>query len=412
MAFHHHQLNNGLTILGETNPSALSLAMGFWVRTGSRDETSEVSGVSHFLEHMIFKGTERRDSFTVNRDFSRIGADNNAWTSEENTFYHAVVLPEYLPALVDVLADIMRPSLREEDFNTEKSVILDEIVRYQVQPGWAAYDHARKTFYGNHPLGNSVLGTTESITALTRNQMMNYYNARYLASNIHLVVAGNFDFSSFVELIDQACGKWPTGKVERLNRTEVNGAGGIHIVEKPEEKVSQEYLMMISPGPAANSPLRYAASVLATAIGDYAGSRLYWALTDPGYADECGMGADECDGAGAYYLSLNCNPDNIKKCYQIVTELYKIVQDKGLSEEEIDQAKTKIASREVRASERTHRRMLQIAKDWAYLGEYRNLDDELAAIEAVNLKSIREVLDAYPLSNYTTTAFGPCSAII
>ncbi len=143
MPFHSHVLANGLEIVGETNPSALSVAVAFWVRTGSRDETSEVSGVSHFLEHMVFKGTERRNSLAVNRDFSKIGADNNAFTSEENTVFHAAVLPEFLPQVVDVLADIMRPSLRTEDFDTEKSVILDEIVRYEVQPGWATYDNAR-----------------------------------------------------------------------------------------------------------------------------------------------------------------------------------------------------------------------------------------------------------------------------
>src|SRR5256885_14643548 len=108
MTFHHHTLPNGLTILGETNPAALSVAVAFWVKTGSRDETPEVSGVSHFLEHMVFKGTPRRDPFTVNRDFSRIGADNNAWTSEENTVFHAVVLPEFLPEV-----EIGRASCRE-----------------------------------------------------------------------------------------------------------------------------------------------------------------------------------------------------------------------------------------------------------------------------------------------------------
>src|SRR5258708_16825137 len=171
MTFHQHTLSNGLTILGETNPAALSVAVAFWVKTGSRDETAEISGVSHFLEHMVFKGTPRRNAITVNKDFSRIGADNNAWTSEENTAFHAVVLPEFLPEVVDVLADILRPSLRGEDFDTEKKVILDEIVRYEVQPGWAVYDHARKQFYNGHPLGNSVLGTTASITALTRDHI-------------------------------------------------------------------------------------------------------------------------------------------------------------------------------------------------------------------------------------------------
>src|SRR3954470_14798902 len=163
MPFHHQKLANGLTIIGETSPAAKSAAVGFFVRTGSRDETPEVSGVSHFLEHMVFKGTPRRSAFDVNRDFDRIGADYNAFTSDENTVFYASVLPRYVPQAVDILADILRPSLRGEDFDMEKNVIINEIGRYDDQPMWAAYDQARKLHFGEHKLGNSVLGTKKSI---------------------------------------------------------------------------------------------------------------------------------------------------------------------------------------------------------------------------------------------------------
>jgi predicted Zn-dependent peptidase len=381
MPFHQHQLPNGLTILGETNPAALSVAVAFWVRTGSRDETPEVSGVSHFLEHMVFKGTPRRDAFTVNRDFSRIGADNNAWTSEENTVFHAVVLPEFLPEVVDVLADILRPSLRGEDFDTEKKVILDEIVRYEVQPSWAVFDQARKNFYAGHPLGNSVLGTTASITALARDQMAEYFRRRYVAPNILTA--------------------------PRTNRTEPAGAGGVHVVPKPADKVAQQYVTLVAPAAAADSPLGYAGALVATVVGDYSGSRLFWALTDPGLADEAGMGIDECDAAGAYYTSFNCPPERAAECYGIVRRILDDIQKNGVGEDEFRQAKTKVMSREVRAGERTQRRMLTVAKDWVYRGEYRSVDDELAAWDAVTLKDVRTVLDRYPLTNQTVTAYGP-----
>src|SRR5881392_3914281 len=127
MPFHSHKLPNGLQLIGETSPSAKSVAVGFFVRTGARDETPPESGVSHFLEHMVFKGTPRRTALEVNRDFDRIGANYNAFTSEENTVFYAAILPEYLPKAVDVLADILRPSLRGEDFDMEKKVIIEEI---------------------------------------------------------------------------------------------------------------------------------------------------------------------------------------------------------------------------------------------------------------------------------------------
>src|SRR5438132_8620992 len=179
--FHSHLLKNGLQIIGETSPSARSAALGFFVRTGSRDETSEVSGVTHFLEHMVFKGTPRRSALDVNRDFDRIGADYNAFTSEENTVFHAAVLPEYVPQAVDILADILRPSLRDDDFDMEKKVIIEEIGMYDDQPMWSAYDHAKQVYFADHRLGNSILGTPESITALTRDQMHEYFRRRYVA---------------------------------------------------------------------------------------------------------------------------------------------------------------------------------------------------------------------------------------
>src|SRR5436309_620388 len=157
--FHSQLLPNGLQIIGETSPSARSVALGFFVRTGSRDETAQVSGVTHFLEHMVFKGTPRRSADDVNRDFDRIGAHYNAYTSEENTVFYAAILPEYLPQAVDLLADILRPSLRVEDFDMEKNVIIEEIGMYEDQPMWSAYDHAKRVYFAEHP---AVLGAGRS----------------------------------------------------------------------------------------------------------------------------------------------------------------------------------------------------------------------------------------------------------
>src|SRR6516225_6987786 len=166
-------------MIGETSPSARSVALGFFVRTGARDETTDVSGVTHFLEHMVFKGTPRRTALEVNRDFDRIGAQYNAFTSEEHTVFYAAILPEYLPQAVDILADILRPSLRVEDFDMEKKVIIEEIGMYDDQPLWSAYDHAKQLYFAEHPLGKSILGTVQSIEALKRDQMDAYFRRRY-----------------------------------------------------------------------------------------------------------------------------------------------------------------------------------------------------------------------------------------
>ena len=141
MTFHHTTLGNGLEVIAELNNRAYSVAAGFFVKTGSRDEMADLAGVSHFLEHMTFKGTPHRDALTVNRDFDRVGAKHNAQTSEEDTFYHVTCLPEYLTLSFDVLADILRPTLREDDFETEKKVIIEEIRMYLDNPMSVAYQH-------------------------------------------------------------------------------------------------------------------------------------------------------------------------------------------------------------------------------------------------------------------------------
>src|SRR5258707_2331139 len=140
MQFHHTVLDNGLHVIAELNDQARSVASGFFVKAGSRDEAEDVAGVSHFLEHMVFKGTPRRDALAVNRDFDRVGAKHNAQTSEEDTFYHVTCLPEYLPRSFQVLSDILRPSLREDDFETQKKVIIEEIRMYLTNPMSVAYD--------------------------------------------------------------------------------------------------------------------------------------------------------------------------------------------------------------------------------------------------------------------------------
>jgi predicted Zn-dependent peptidase len=157
--------------------------------------------------------------------------------------------------------------------------------------------------------------------------------------------------------------------------------------------------------------LSYASSIVANVVGDSSGSRIFWALTDPGLADDASMGIDECDGAGAYYTSFNSVPENASQCYEILSELLADVQKNGITEEEFLQAKTKILSREVRSGERTGRRLSAIAKDWVYRGEYRTVDDELQSWYAVTMDQVREVLDRYPLTAQTTSFYGPLERV-
>ena len=196
MEFCHRTLSNGLVIVGEVNKSAQSAAVGFFVRAGSRDERAEISGVSHFLEHMLFKGTDKLSALEVNKAFDRLGAKFNAFTSEESTVYYAAVLPEYLLEVTELWSQLMRPSLRDEDFDIEKNVIKEEIAMYKDLPQFDVMDKCRALHFKEHPCGQSVLGTNESITELSAKQMQSYFSSRYAPNNMVLACCGNLDFDA------------------------------------------------------------------------------------------------------------------------------------------------------------------------------------------------------------------------
>ena len=409
MTFHQQQCSNGLTIIGEVIPEARSAAVGFFVRTGSRDETLEESGVSHFLEHMLFKGTKKRDAAQVNKDFDKIGANYNAFTSEENTVFYASTLPEYHQDATEILADILRPSLRSADFEMEKKVIIEEIGMYEDNPGWMVFDHARKLFFADHPLGNSVLGTTQSITDLKRDQMLDYFQRRYIASNITLVASGNFEWDKFLKKAEKLTTNWKFGMARRDHIRQTSGSAEFKLLEK--KTTTQQNVVMICPGPPAASPLRYAANLFAMILGDQSGSRLYWSLVDSGLAESADCSFHEYDGAGAFYTSFSCDPKQTHKNLEIVIKQIHELITKGITEEELEQAKSKVLSRIVRAGEKTANRLQEVGMTWVYLRKYKSVDEDMQTYEKVNLRQMQQLIERYPLLRLTTTAMGPLAKL-
>src|SRR5438045_6084735 len=193
LTFRHHQLPNGLDIIGEVNPDSHSFAAGLFVKTGARDEDVNVNGVSHFLEHMMFKGSEKLTWEDVNRIFDEIGARYNAFTTQEMTAYYANVLPEFTEQAIEHLSHLLRPAIRQSDFDTEKKVILEEIAMYLDDPGHRLYEKLMESHFANHPLALSVLGSAESIQKLKRDEMAEYFQKRYGPKNMVLSVTGRLD---------------------------------------------------------------------------------------------------------------------------------------------------------------------------------------------------------------------------
>lgn len=408
MKFLSHTLPNGLQIIAEQNPHALSVAVGAFVRAGSRDEIAEQAGVSHFLEHMAFKGSERRTAEDVNREFDEIGAKYNAYTTEEHTVYHAAVLPEYLPQAVDLICDLLRPSLRAEDFELERKVILDEISRYADSPVWTAYDQAMRLHFLDHPLGNSVLGTQETVSALSPEAMRQYHAARYQPGNIFIAAAGKLDWDRLVELVTLRCGSWEPAAADRPIVRE-HQSGSCQLVYA--DNFVQECMYLLMRAPAADDPQRFAAEVLANIVGDDSGSRFYWELVDPGNVESADFGYHEYEGVGMYMASLSCDPELVEENLEITRRIFAEATAKGVTEEEVQQAKNKIGSRIVLAAERPQNRLYSLGYNWSYRHEYRTVSADLKDLNAVTVAQIRELLDRYPLSKPTTVCLGPLEQV-
>jgi predicted Zn-dependent peptidase len=406
--FRMAELENGLQIIAECNDDAYSTALGFFVNTGARDEADEVSGVSHFLEHMVFKGTPKRSADDVNREFDEMGAHYNAFTSEENTVYYAAVLPEYLMPTVELLADIMRPALREDDFHTEKKVILEEIKMYEDQPPYGADEKCRAWFFGAHALSKSVLGTADSVGNLRVDQMREYFARRYSPKNVVLAASGKIDFDDLCRTAEKFCGNWePIDAPREVLPAKPNI--GFHLVHK--ESSTQEYGMLMSPGPAAIDSDRYAAKILATVLGDDSGSRLYWELVDPGIAEHCSLHHHDYIGAGMFLTYMSSDPEYTADNLERIRKVYADVESSGISQAELDQAKSKINSRVVLSSERPRGRLFTVGGNWIQRREYRSVRDDLDAVEAVTLAEIAAVLKEYPLSKATTCIVGPLTEL-
>jgi predicted Zn-dependent peptidase len=406
--FHEATLDNGLTVIAELNPHVQSVAAGFFVRTGARDESMDVNGVSHFLEHMAFKGNEKHSADDVNRIFDELGARYNASTSEEVTLYYAAVLPEYLSDAFEVLAGLIRPSLRDSDFEVERKVILEEIGMYEDQPSFIAYESAMKTHFDGHPLGQSILGSSESIAHLTRDQMADYHREHYRAGNITVAVAGNTDWNEILRLANQWCGKWQAGSTPRKS-DEARAKGGRALTTK--DAFTQQHVMQMSPAPSATSPLRMAAELMSVVVGDDSGSRLYWDLVDTGLSESADLSYNEYDGTGAYLTYLCSTPESAGDNLKRIRDIYHDVNSRGVTEEELEQARNKAASRIVLRSERPMGRLSSLGSNWVYRNEYRSVQADLDAYRAITTDDVNAVLKKYPLGQLSTAAVGPLKAL-
>ena len=404
MQFQRQTLSNGLVLIGEINPAAKSAAVGFFVRAGARDESPQINGVSHFLEHMLFKGTERLNAFEVNEAFDSRGAQFNAFTSEEQTVFYAAVLPEYLIEVTELWAELMRPALRDEDFNIEKNVIKEEIAMYQDAPTFDVVDRCRSLHFGTHPCGHSVLGTVETIDGLTAGQMREYFSNRYAPNNMVVACTGNFDWDQLAATVEAVSDRWPAQAVGRP-LSDFPGTKQEARADKPNLK--REHICLMHAGISAQDPRRFAAALLSLVVGDDYGSRFYWELVDKALVEEASMSFGPMDGTGLFYSYLCCSTENAAAVLDIVHGIFRDLAEKGIADEELAKAKNKVLSALVIKNEVPMGRLVDLGFHWMYLGEYRSIEQDVDVVKAVEAGQINSLIRDIDLNSYTQYILGP-----
>ncbi len=408
--FYTHRLANGLQILGQRMPDLESVSVCFHVRTGARDEHDPaLYGVSHFLEHMVFKGTQHRDAEQITLDFNTMGAEFNAFTSVEQTVYYARVLGEYLPRAVDLLSDMMRPRLDAHDFDMERNVILEEIARSEDVPTSQAYRKLLTTYFAGTSLAHEVLGTRESIRDMAVEQMRAYHARRYAANNLILSIAGNFDWEELLALAEEKCGAWTTGEEgrEALPFEPVEPTSRV-IVKPPQQ---QQVMLLAWPSVGMQDKDLYAAHLGAMVLGDGTGSRLFWNIFQKGLAETAVASLSPFDNTGMMLAFLSTTPEHAPAVLELVRAELQGMQADGVQEDELRRAKDKLVSRTVLDGESAFSRMQDLAYTWVAEHRLRTIEEEMAEIEAVTVADVRRVLDRFPTTQRQVfTAYGPLEA--
>ncbi len=408
--FYTHRLSNGLQILGEQMLDFESVAVAFHVRTGARDEPDpRFYGVSHFLEHMVFKGTQTRSAEEISLGFNNIGAEFNAFTSLEQTFYYARVLGENLAPAVELLADMMRPRLDQGEFNTERGVIIEEIARSEEVPARQAYRWLMKHYFAEHPLGREVLGSRESIGAMDVEWMRQYWQQRYSANNMILTLAGNFQWEQVLELAERYCSEWQSGEAGRVTQPYAPAAPITAVCTK--EKLQQEQILMAFPSVGMEDPDYYAMELAAMVLGDSSGSRLFWNIRQQGLAEAAVAGLISFEGTGLIELYATTSPAHAPEVLRLMQAELRTLEKEGVHEDELQRAKDKLISQIILSAEQTTSRMQALPVTWITEGRLKSAAEEAAEVEAVTVEQVHRALARFPLTEkLTLAAYGPLEA--
>jgi len=384
-----YQLNNGLRVLIEQIPTCRSVSFGIWVKTGSRYETPEDNGISHFIEHMLFKGTPRHSAKEIADRFDGIGGNVNAFTAKEYTCYYAKVLDQHLPIAVDVLADMFFNSqLADTELAKEKNVILEEISMYEDTPDDTVHDLASRAAYGDHPLAYAILGTAERLGPMGPQDLRRYMGQRYRTDNTVISIAGNVG-EEVLELIERHFGDFDvTGADAELDMPAFRSGSLFH-----RKKTEQNHLCLTFPGCSIADPKLYAMILLNNALGGGMSSRLFQEIRETrGLAYSVYSYHTSYADSGLFTVYAGTAPKQTKDVYDLTMELLQEMAANGLSEAELTRGKEQLKGNLILSLESTGSRMNRQGKNELMLGRHYTLDEMIERIDQVTKDDVDEMM--------------------
>jgi predicted Zn-dependent peptidase len=387
-------LDNRLTVVSERVESVKSVSVGIWVKTGSRNETDEQAGITHFLEHMLFKGTETRSAYDIALSMESVGGYLNAFTSSEFTCYYARCLQSQLERALDVLSDmVLHPSFPENEISKEKKVVLEEMKMYRDNPREYLLEHFDQMIFKGHPLGRPIIGNEETVTHFERRHLFDYMDNRYQPDHLLISVAGNVDHNRAVELVQRFF-----SDLERQEDIEYNPDLPVYKAGKVElqKSIEQTHLIVGCRGLSFNHDDKYNLFLINTLLGGGMSSRLHQNIREKyGYCYAIQSFNQSYKDTGLYGIYVGTDADYVDHVKDLIFKELRHLQDEPVPQKELDEAKAQLKGKMTLALESMSNRMQRLAKNEIYYDRFVSVDELIANIEAVQTNDIRDFANRF-----------------
>jgi predicted Zn-dependent peptidase len=388
-------LPNGVRIVTEEIPHVRSLSLGFWIDTGSRDEIPANNGISHFIEHMVFKGTKKRNVKEIAQSIESVGGYLNAFTTKEHTCYYARVLDEHLELATDVLSDmVFQSTFPEKEFEKERNVILEELKQAEDDPDDIIQDYFEKAIFKTHPLGMPVIGTTESITSFTRKDLVQFRTKQYTSANLVIAAAGNLKHEEVVELSKFYIQKITNNESKKVNHNQSVFEKPSSVLREYYKPIQQAHICLGTIGFNVRDEKRFTMQVLNTLLGDGMSSRLFQNIREKyGFAYAVYSFNNMMQDTGVVGIYIGTDNIHVQRCIDLVWKELKSLRTQIITKQELTRTKAQMKGSMMLGMENIPNRMIRLGSSELYFGELIALDTIIKKIDAVTREEVKEIAE-------------------